>query len=380
MVRFLSPMHPLTQALARFTPTELARLLVVAFIAATPTACHKDAVSPLPCTEQLDDLCWTFVGPQGVTIISAAAIDGYIVAAMRNGAMRYDVRRNTWTSFGLNGLRVVALNADTTPFLAAVANQNTTPTASVLFALPDVSAPGWVPTDGGYAASNGSFANAYSVARNPSNRRQIFFGSDGNILRSDDAGQSWRFVAGGPDLTGGPVLALAVSQASAARVWAGGQGVRQLPFVSRSDDGGTTWLGVTPDSSLLGDAVTSLVSVPAGPGEILFAALLGRVFSSDDAGQTWRVSFSVAVQPAAMYVAHNEDTLTVVANLPAGDVTGEATKLALYRSTDLGGRWDSLPTPALATGGTTVALGGERLLIGTWTGLWLVRPLSKGAP
>lgn len=372
-----SRMQLLTHTPSRCRPADLVRLLLAAFIATSVTACDRDAVSPLPCTEQLDDLCWTYVGPAGVTIISVAAIDGYVFAATRSGALRYDINRNRWTSFGLNGLRVVALNADTTPLLAAVANQNPVPTASVLFALTDLSAPRWVPMDGGYAVSNDSFRNAYSVIRTPSNRRQLYLGSDGNILRSDDAGQTWRYVQGGPDITGGPVYALAISETNPDRVWAAGQRVDQLAFVQRSDDGGGRWIGVTPDSTLLGDVVTSLVSVRAGAGERLFAALLGRVFSTDDAGQTWRVSLSVGPGPAGMDIARNDDTLIVVASVPNGDVTGAAPTLAMYRSADLGGRWDSLPTPAGATGGTTIALGGDGLLIGTWTGVWLVRSVAK---
>jgi photosystem II stability/assembly factor-like uncharacterized protein len=343
--------------------------------------CHKDALSPLPCTEQLGDRCWTYLGPAGVTIIGVAAIDGYVFAATRNGVLRYDIGRNRWASFGLDGLRVVALNADTAPLLAAVANQNQVPTASVLFGLADVSAPRWIPMDGGYAVSNDSFRNAYSVIRAPSNRRQLYLGSNGNILRSDDAGATWRYVQGGPDITGGPVYALAVSETNPDRVWAAGQRVDQLAFVQRSDDGGGSWTGVTPDSTLLGDRVTALASVRSGSGgDVVFAALLGRVFSSDDGGQTWRVSLSVGAPPAAMDIARKDDTLIVVASVPNGDATRQAPTMALYRSVDLGGAWDWLPTPRQATGGTTVARSGDGLLIGTWTGVWLVRSLVEGGP
>jgi len=100
-----------------------------------------------------------------------------------------------------------------------------------------------------------------------------------DVLRSTDGGRSWAPAANGLDGRG--VMALVVDPADHRTVYAGGAG-----GLYTSADGGTSWTR----SPFPGDNVAALAVSPARPGRVLAIAVQGRqgrVYRSDDGGQSW---------------------------------------------------------------------------------------------
>jgi photosystem II stability/assembly factor-like uncharacterized protein len=103
----------------------------------------------------------------------------------------------------------------------------------------------------------------------------------GGVSRSDDGGATWVPAdAGLPDLRGG-IAALAVDPRDPDRVYAGTVG----DGVWKSTDGGRSWSPT--GAELAGQNILTLL-VSAVPDR-LYTVLGGRVFRSDDGGATWQV-------------------------------------------------------------------------------------------
>jgi photosystem II stability/assembly factor-like uncharacterized protein len=131
------------------------------------------------------------------------------------------------------------------------------------------------------------------LAADPSERRRLVAGTQSGVLRSDDAGLTWR-PAG---MQGHVVKALAVSPHDPDLLFAGTKPA--LMFVSR--DGGQNWSELEgfrripnrwwwfspaepPD---LRAYVMAIAPSPSDPDVILAGIEFGAVVRSDDGGQTW---------------------------------------------------------------------------------------------
>lgn len=116
-------------------------------------------------------------------------------------------------------------------------------------------------------------------------------GTDGGVLRSDDAGRTWR-PAG---LAGEHVTALAVGRGRPDVVWAG----TEPSALFRSGDAGATWsaaggLRQLPSSSEWSfppkpetDHVRWIACHPRKPGHLWLAIEAGALVSTPDGGTTW---------------------------------------------------------------------------------------------
>ncbi len=123
-------------------------------------------------------------------------------------------------------------------------------------------------------------AAVQALAAAPSASATIYAGTAGSgVYRSSNSGTSWQ-AAG---LSGKTVLALAVDQANAARLWAGTDGAGGSLW--RSDNGGQSWSA--SQNGLSGLVVNALVQNPANSA-ILFAGTNQGVYRSTDTGQTWK--------------------------------------------------------------------------------------------
>jgi photosystem II stability/assembly factor-like uncharacterized protein len=131
------------------------------------------------------------------------------------------------------------------------------------------------------------------LAADPSDRRRVYAGTRNGVLRSDDAGLTWRASAMG----GHVVKALAVSPHDPDIVYAGTKPA--LMFISR--DGGQTWAELEgfrripnrwwwfspaepPDWRAY---VIAIAPSPTDPDVILAGVELGAVVRSADGGQSW---------------------------------------------------------------------------------------------
>ena len=131
------------------------------------------------------------------------------------------------------------------------------------------------------------------LAADSSNRRMVYAGTPGGVLRSDDCGLTWR-PAG---LEGRVVKSLAVNPHDSNVIYAGTKPA--LLFISR--DGGRSWAELDSFRRIpnrwwwfspaeLGDwraYVMCIAPSPTDPDVILAGIEFGGVVRSDDGGQTW---------------------------------------------------------------------------------------------
>lgn len=131
------------------------------------------------------------------------------------------------------------------------------------------------------------------LAVDPNDRRRIWAGTkDQGVLRSDDAGATWR-PAG---LTERPVMSLVVSPHDPDVAYAGVKPVGVV--VTR--DGGESWTELTAFRSVrqwwwfspadppgIQPYVSSVGVSPSDPGVLIVGVELGGVFRSDDGGASW---------------------------------------------------------------------------------------------
>lgn len=173
------------------------------------------------------------------------------------------------------------------------------------------------------------------LARDPWNPERAWCGTEGNgVLRSEDAGRSWR-VSG---LEEEHLTALAASPAARELVWAG----TEPSALWRSDDGGATWerapdLEELPSSSEWSfppkpetHHVRWIACHPTDPGRLWLAIEAGALISTPDGGETWRDRVPSGPFDTHELAVHPErpDTLRV----SAGD--------GYFESHDGGESWD----------------------------------------
>lgn len=174
----------------------------------------------------------------------------------------------------------------------------------------------------------------HAIALHPLAPDRILAGVEhGGVLRSTDAGRTWRDTRPGTDahrITCHPRDPSVVYLAA-------GDGLHV------SDDGGVTWSAV---EALAGRYLHTITTAPSRPDRLVAYADDddAPVFVSDDSGSTWRpVAAGLPVaRPADPVRFHPTDPDVL---LYAGDVDRHTSQL--YRSTDAGATWtpvgDSLP-------------------------------------
>lgn len=149
-----------------------------------------------------------------------------------------------------------------------------------------------------------------ALAVDPRNGSIIYAGTNDGVLKSTDAGRTWRWSGLRPSPgrsreyadTEGWVYSIAVDPTDSSNVFAVTRGLATR-VLSRSHDGGTTWHAVRRSTS------RTVIEIHAARSGILYAAGLSSglnpkpagVLRSTDGGTTWRGvlggSWSVAVDP-----------------------------------------------------------------------------------
>lgn len=149
----------------------------------------------------------------------------------------------------------------------------------------------------------------------------------GGIGRSDDGGQTWRFVAL-PE----PAPLVACLGAVGEFITAG----TMQDGVFLSDDGGATWR--SSNAGLFDPDVRGVTILPSSPSsQIMFAATSTGLFRSANAGRRWRAFGDL---PAHAPIA-------ALRCLPSGALVAAVEGAGLWRSSGAGACWIRLPAPEL---------------------------------
>jgi len=139
-------------------------------------------------------------------------------------------------------------------------------------------------TDGGHTWSeNSQFKNeaVHSLTQSESNPDTLIAGTFLHILRSDDAGQTWKLLPTRSVEGLEHVESLAIDPRTANIIYAG---TFHLPY--KSDDGGQTWRsmknGIIDDSDIFAIDID-----PRDPNHIIASACSG-IYETKTAGESWR--------------------------------------------------------------------------------------------
>lgn len=122
---------------------------------------------------------------------------------------------------------------------------------------------------------------AFGIAIDPANSNRVFIGTNCGLAVSTDAGVTWNFLDPTPGDAAGDVIDVIVHHAGIIDV-CGDDGHR------RSTNGGATW--TTAATVPLPNGQCSLAVSP-DEDYVLFAVVGTTIFESDDAGQSWPITY-----------------------------------------------------------------------------------------
>ena len=220
----------------------------------------------------------------------------------------------------------------------------------------------------GYTTTGLDVTTAYGVHFDPFNPRHMFISyTDMNLMRSDDAGASWRsaILQGVPRRWRNTSYWVEFDPAVKGRMWAVFGATHDLPHpkmwrrtspqrfqggICRSDDGGANWTAQTngiPETS-----ATHILLDPRSPKDsrVLYVAGFGKgVYKSTDGGANWTLKNSglPGPEPFAWRFTLTPDGVLylVVARRSEDGSIGDAKDGALYRSKDGAESWQKVALP-----------------------------------
>lgn len=157
--------------------------------------------------------------------------------------------------------------------------------------------------------------SAFQIAINPQNPNQIFAGTNCGLARSLDGGTTWTYVDPSPGNNAEQIFAVAAHGNNIVDV-IGGNGH------FRSTDAGNTWTPVNNLVSLF--APGNSLAVSPAENNVLFAAVNGSIFESDNGGGSWPTSITVPAgnaQGRIPFVKTNQRATSNQFDLWYGDVS-----------------------------------------------------------
>lgn len=304
---------------------------------------------------------WTFLGLTDETVTAIALTpDGLYAGTRFSGVHRYQAGTN-WEPIGLDHAMIGSLLYHKTSglLLAGMTSNAEETTAAAIYASAD-GGDTWEPRDGGIASAEGYREWAYSLAAHGDT---LYWGQSMSILRSVDAGLTWSYVWGGPDMFGTGVNAIWVSRFNPETVYAAAGSADFRAILSRSRNGGESWDVITSPPTNADAAASDVAEDPFVPGRIWIAVL--QIFRSDDSGDDW--------EP----VEGGADRLILSRNRFLGfygslsDDLEEGT--GLVESLDRGETWHPVEVPTDVGYFRSVLLGEDgQLYVGTNEGVWLM--------
>ena len=230
---------------------------------------------------------FTRAGLSGHTVYSLAEWAGRLYAGTDNGVYVHtitEVSDTTWTPCGLQTKRVRAVYPHQSGAIgyALTAGIELLPgdPDSVLVYCSQNSDSAWVPTDEGIDHSRVRMIRSIDGFPSPLICGETYAASEGLLYRRQIGG-TWE-----------PVFDLGISTTNVVRVntatisvWVGGETTIFAPFISRSDDKGTTWSTFYPD--LQGDNACDGITFDPADTSLVYAGMEGSVIVSRNGGKTW---------------------------------------------------------------------------------------------
>ena len=324
---------------------------------------------------------WTQLGLDGELVLSVADTPwGLYAGTQFEGIFRYDPEKEQWDPLGLDHamVSVILFVPDEPPQLLAgflPYDEETTPAA--VFSSGDGGRT-WTPHDGGLAAAtNDSRFWAWSLAVDPADPKRLFLGEQfPTIIRSTDGGEAWEFVSGTLDMFGGRVTGIAFDPADSKRMVASANNAFGGGVVFTSDDAGSTWRWIEPIPNA--ELRFSDIFIDPRVRDRIWMAVQGRVLRSDDYGDTWQGSLRAdGVARLICQILFDGSTLYAVGTeFPVPDEPQNFEDLVVFRLRDGEDEWKKFVGPDEAQGALSGTLDSEgRVIVGTTgSGVWMWTP------
>lgn len=208
-----------------------------------------------------------------------------------------------------------------------------------------------------------------SLAIDPQNQSVLYAGTETNLFKSGDGGQSWQESDQGvepPPLptpseaitqpTGLSVTALAVDPSDSSRVYAG---TSQSLFVS--SDGGASWAASTDFADVpnwpIYPTIIQIAIAPSDPDILYAVARLGvqetHLFKSTDRGESWTLPTIGGVTiPLPQELAVDPQNAEILYGVSGGGVFGGG----IWKSEDGGHIWQLIGPGVAGTAGSHIAI------------------------
>lgn len=203
---------------------------------------------------------------------------------------------------------------------------------------------------------------------------QVYAGlDDAGLYRREPDAEIWEALARGEPLSRSTVLSLAISP-DGNHIYAGsaGQGLYA------SQDAGQTWVSAFP-----GEYVPNLALNAVHPATAV-GSLRDRLVRTQDGGQTWEALPVGWAQDEVVSLHWMVDRTSKPGSGTGatGSIFAGSGKGQVYCSPDGGETWQEVGASIPAQGGVlALATAGDRLLAGTWTGIYATNlPLDEARP
>ncbi len=347
------------------------------------TNCSSNPVSPLELKQiEIDGYTWTYLGLEDKWVTAVEDTPWGLFAGTREeGVFRFDEETGGWTSLGLDRAPIsdIAFADCEKPRIfvgvcCCIEGQEQYTPAAVFASFDRGNT--WLESDGGLAKKYEGNLWARTLLVDHQNPDRVFFGQDvPQLFKSDDGGQSWDFISGNYNESGGGMEFIVLSPKRDGRIWFGGQTAFFSPAIYRSDDWGRDAEVVyIPEH----DGWVAKIIVDTINPDLLWMIETGRVAMSVNAGETWETILAPALEPSNETVLFNGLLMDNEILFAAGARTLPQTypwehELRLYRSMNQGASWDTLAVPEGAIGARGLEFDRNmNLLIPTANGLWRV--------
>jgi len=331
----------------------------------------------------LDGGNWSSLGLDGKWVTAVAETPWGLFAGTRDdGVFRLGPGDRDWHALGLDHLRIygMLMIAEPQPRLLVAVGIRTPFDEREAAVFATVDGATWMPADGDLLAVTGGVASAMSLAVDPDRPERLYLGQSWNLLRSEDAGATWRFVRGEKGLFGQGVWNILMSPARDGTIWASVTGAFGTSAVIRSRDWGDTWESFAPFPGVE-RPIYALAVDPRNTSRV-WASLDAGAIASEDAGETWEASLVADYTSIPAFVWQGDDLIAIgmyrnFDTNDAGDPVGEEiNRLRLYRLPGGTGEWEEIDVPSDVRGGRSATLDSKgRLIVGTaGSGVWCWEP------